>query len=552
MTPERKLEYVVFAFMLVALIAGLIGYIRARDKLARLEAGETTDPPAHDVRRKLRQKMGTIGHGGGTLHDPSDTKSLVLEAAMSMLDADRGLLLGRDDGNGDGNLDVICAIGFKDSDPEQDPFVQQIGGRTLDQDETVREANAVAMPVYIADEFDGAMICAKDDGDFADFDDEVLLALGDHAGAVLDTSRLQGELRTAYLGTVRSLADAIEAKDPGVRTHSEEVARYATAVAARLDLDGRRREELQFGSLLHDVGKIGISERILLKPGRLTDDEFNVVKLHPRIGHRIVAGIPALSGIAPAILHHHERYDGNGYPAGLSGERIPLEARIVGVADSFSAMIADRPYSSGRSPEEACAELERCAGTQFDPEVVRLFVEEVRAHPPGPVPEPDPVLDSELEVHREDERGPLGKPAYALVDNLTLLHSAPYLFERASAEARGGRGCCLVVVSVTGLEDVNERDGFAAGDRLLVRTAAALRRAEAATAGAACRLSGRRLALLVPGAHPGAEDLVSAEVGDGPLVTGVVWEEGESGFELIARAQRTVKATRATGTGGRP
>src|SRR5699024_2775637 len=131
----------------------------------------------------------------------------------------RGLLLGRHDADHDGNLDVICAIGF-DGDPESDPFVQQIGGRTLEEDETVREGNAVAMPVYIADEFDGALICAKDAGDFANFDDEVLLALGDHAGAVLDTSRLQGELRTAYLGTVRSLADAIEAKDPGVRSHS--------------------------------------------------------------------------------------------------------------------------------------------------------------------------------------------------------------------------------------------------------------------------------------------------------------------------------------------
>ncbi len=549
MTPERKLEYVVFAIMLVALIAGLIAYARARDKIARLEAGESK---GHHVRRSLRRKMGSIGHGHGTFHDPSDTKTLVLQAAMSMLDADRGLLLGRHDADHDGNLDVICAIGFGDRDPESDPFVQKIGGRTLDQDETVREANAVAMPVYIADEFDGAMICAKDKGDFAGFDDEVLLALGDHAGAVLDTSRLQGELRTAYLGTVRSLADAIEAKDPGVRTHSEEVARYASAVAARLDMDERRREELQFGSLLHDVGKIGISERILLKPGRLTDDEFNVIKLHPRIGHRIVAGIPALAGIAPAILHHHERYDGGGYPAGLSGERIPLEARIVGVADSFSAMIADRPYSSGLSFEAACAELERCAGTQFDPEVVRLFVEEVRKQPPSPVAAPDPTVDAELEPHREDGRGPLGKPAYALVDNLTLLHSAPYLHERAEAEARGGRGCCLVVVDVAALEAVNERDGFAAGDRLLVRTATALRRAEATTGGVACRLGGRTLALLVPGSHPSPEDAVSAEVGPEAAVTGVSWEDGESGYDLISRAQRTVKASRATGISGSP
>ena len=434
--------------------------------------------------------------------------------------------------------------------PSQTRSSSGSASRTLERDETVRESNAVAMPVYIADEFDGAMICAKEKGDFSQFDDEVLLALGDHAGAVLDTSRLQGELRTAYLGTVRSLADAIEAKDPGVRSHSEEVARYAAAVAARLDLDEMRREELQFGSLLHDIGKIGISERILLKPGRLTEDEFNVIKLHPRIGHRIVAGIPALSGIAPAILHHHERYDGTGYPAGLRGDRIPLEARIVGVADSFSAMIADRPYSPGRSPEEACLELERCAGTQFDPEVVRLFVEEVRAQPPREIPADDAGLDAELDIHRDDGRGPLGKPAYALVDNLTLLHSAPYLHERAGAEARAGRGCCLVVVDLVTLPAVNERDGFAAGDRLLVEAAAALRRTEAATGGVACRLGGRTLALLAPGNLTGADSLVATEIGELGEVSAVTWEDGESGYELVARAQRTLKAARATGTAG--
>lgn len=546
-------ETFVLLLLTATLAVATVAYSRARERLARLEGLESG---GHEVRRALRRKMTRLSHGGHTLHDPSDTKQLVLQAAMSMLEADRGLLLGRDDGDGDGNLDVICALGFDDRDPEEDPFVQSIGSRTLREDETVREANAVAMPVYIADEFDGVMICATDDGDFADFDDEVLLALGDHAGAVLDTSRLQGQLRSAYLGTVRSLADAIEAKDPGVRTHSEEVARYATAVAARLELDPQRREELAFGSLLHDVGKIGISERILLKPGRLTDEEFNVIKLHPRIGHRIVAGIPALAGIAPAVLHHHERYDGTGYPSGLSGERIPLEARIVGVADSFSAMIAERPYSPGRTPEEACQELERCAGSQFDPQVVALFVEEVRRQPPreeATAPGPDEVAaDAELAVHRDGTGpGPLGKPAYALVDSLTLLHSVPYLHERATAEARAGRGLCLVVVDVTNLEEVNEREGFAAGDRVLVEAATALRRAEAATNGVACRLGGRTLALLVPGSSPGAEALVEREVGPDCHVTCTNWEDGETGFELIARAQRTVKLSRATGTSGR-
>ena len=506
MNPERTLVLVVLVVLLVALVVATIAYMRVRDELARREL----DGP---VPRRFRREMQMLRSRAKPLSDVSDTKELVLRTAMSLLEADRGLLLGRDDADGDGNLDVICAVGFAEGDdPESNPFVQRIGGRTLERDETVREASSVAMPVYIADEFDGALVCAKDKGDFSHYDDEVLLALGDHAGAVLGSSRLQGELRTAYMGTVRALADAIEAKDPSVRSHSEEVARYSAAVAARLELDPDRREELLFGSLLHDVGKIGISERILLKPARLTRDEFDVVKLHPAIGHRLVQSIPALAGVAPAILHHHERYDGKGYPTGLAGEEIPLEARIIGVADSFSAMLADRPYSRGRSPAEACAELERCAGTQFDPEVVELFVEEVRKHPPST---DEPLL---------------------------LLHSAPYLHERADAEARRAelQGGTFAVIAV---------DAGASPDREL---ADALHRAAVTAGGIAARLDERRLAVLVPGAAAPVAETLSGQIGDGRHMVDATWQPGESGTDLLARAQSTWNTTRATGASGNP
>ena len=180
---------------------------------------------------------------------------------------------------------------------------------------------------------------------------------------MLHNERLRGELRTSYVATVTMLSDAIAAKDPFVGGHSEEVSAYVSAVAERLGIDQRRREELLFGSLLHDLGKIGISERILLKPAGLTVEERAIVELHPRIGYKLVSRIPRLETIALAVLHHHERWDGTGYPGRLKGEQIPLEARIIGVADAFSAMTADRPYSRRRPLEEACAEIERCAGT---------------------------------------------------------------------------------------------------------------------------------------------------------------------------------------------
>jgi diguanylate cyclase (GGDEF)-like protein len=549
MSTQRVLEWVLLAVFMVLAVTYWLLWRRARAQLEDAASDRDVRPV-----RALRRKMLRLNHGQSPMHHASNTEKLVLEAAMAILEADRGLLLGRDDADGDGNLDVICAIGF-DADPESDPFVQRIGERSLDRDETVREANAVAMPVYIADEFDGALICAKDDGDFSDYDDDLLLALGDHAGAVLDNSQMRSELRAAYVGTVRSLADAIEAKDPAVRTHSEEVARYVSAVAARMDLDPRRREELLFASLLHDVGKIGISDRILFKPDRLTREEFNIVKLHPRIGHRIVSAIPALTSLAPAVLHHHERFDGSGYPMGLEGERIPLEARIVGVADSFSAMVADRPYARGRSAQEACAELERCAGTQFDPEVVRLFVDEVRAHPlpaiEGEVS--DAALEAELAVHRDgSDQGPLGEPAYALVDNLTLLHSCSHLHELLGAEARRAAvqqvGFGLVLIEMEHLHAINRQSGFAEGDRAVLQVAAVLRRTEAELGGVACRASGRRFAVVLPradaAAAAAAAERLTAELRNTQQcsVQAVTWQPGDDAFALLDRARRELSA----------
>ena len=237
------------------------------------------------------------------------------------------------------------------------------------------------------------------------------------------------------------LAEAIEAKDPFLRGHSDEVSRYVGAVARRMGLESPQRERLIFGSLLHDVGKIGISERILLKPARLTPEERAVIELHPRIGYRLVERVPALREIAPAILYHHERYDGTGYPARLAGEQIPIEARIVCVADSFSAMTAERPYRPRMSLDDACGELERCAGSQFDPEVVRIFCEEVRAHP---VSDDEAIAaalaaDPDIELQRGADEPLLGHGPLAVTDNLTLLYSHRYFHEVAAKEVERSR-----------------------------------------------------------------------------------------------------------------
>lgn len=510
---------------------------------------------------RLHREQGPIGHSG-------DVRQAVLEVALKLVEAEKGLLLSREDEDGDGRLDLVCSLNF-DNATEDSVVAQEFAGRVLEREATVREddsstlrqegrtaadaeiRNLLAIPIYVQDEFSGVVVCANREGGFEELDDDVLLSLGDHAGAVLENGRLHGALRSSYLATVRMLAEAIEAKDPGVRLHSDEVAGYVSAVAERLALPAQRREELLIGSLLHDVGKIGISERILLKPGALSAEERSTIELHPRIGYRLVQQVPALEPIAAAVLHHHERYDGDGYPSGLRGEQIPLEARVIGVADSFSAMTSDRPYRAPLSLDEACEELERCAGSQFDPQVVMLFVEEVRKRPASvrdPAETGAALADPELAAHRVPGEAVLGAGQVAVTDNLTLLYSHRYLHELAQAQATRaalqGHPFTVVLCELAGLPEVNARDGYAAGDAVIQDAARATERAAGRAGGTACRYGGGRLAIVLPETSTAAGDALCVELEAelAPAGTAVVsayaeWEPGETGTAVIARAR---------------
>ncbi len=543
-----------------------------RDRLARERDEEraarermtASRDDTRDWNQKLRAQVARMQHERGVL-GRHDVREMVLELTMQLTEADKGILLS-DRETTSGKLRVVCALGF-DNDPQDSALAQRFASEVIERDTTIREdggaqiesarrtaadeevQNLLAIPVYLTEGFAGVIVCANRDGGFDHLDDDVLLAVGDHAGAVLQNARLHGDLRSAYLSTIRVLADAIELKDPELRGHSDAVSEYVMAVADRLQFEPRRREELIFASLLHDVGKLGISERILLKPARLTDEEFNVMKLHPRIGYQLVRQVPALQSIAPAVLHHHERFDGRGYPGQLSGEMIPLEARIISVADTFSAMTSDRPYSAARTAEEACAELERCAGGQFDPEVVRLFVEEVRRRPPEALeadtgaPEPDPVLS----VHRANGDFVLGARAFAVTDSLTLLYSHRHFHESARAEAHRAalqdRPFAIVVAELINLAEVNREHGFAAGDEALQFVAGGIQRLAARWRGHGFRPSGRRFAVLVSGADECAAEEISrslaAELAEGPaevLLGAAAWRAGEDGEQVIARA----------------
>jgi HD-GYP domain-containing protein (c-di-GMP phosphodiesterase class II) len=172
-----------------------------------------------------------------------------------------------------------------------------------------------------------------------------------------------------------TLSAALESRDPYLRGHSARVTLIAEGLARKLGWRGERLEALRLGGSLHDVGKIAVDASLLCKPGPLTEEELAEIRTHPIEGARLIEAVPDFRAALPYVRHHHERWDGGGYPDGLGGEDIPVEARLLGVADAFDAMTSDRSYRPALSVEQALTELERCAGSQFDPELTELFVE---------------------------------------------------------------------------------------------------------------------------------------------------------------------------------
>lgn len=188
----------------------------------------------------------------------------------------------------------------------------------------------------------------------------------------MDEKELYREMTSQIIETI---ARAVDAKDPYTNGHSKRVAHYSVEIGKKLNLSSENLEFLRYAALLHDIGKIGIPDRILQKPEGLTPGEYLQIKQHPKIGAEILRGAPLLKGVDVGAQYHHERWDGTGYMEGLSGEDIPLFARIIGVADTYDTMRSDRPYHKAESRENTIAEFKRCAGSQFDPKLVQIMVE---------------------------------------------------------------------------------------------------------------------------------------------------------------------------------
>lgn len=216
---------------------------------------------------------------------------------------------------------------------------------------------------------------------FTGADEQLLEVLGAHLGFCLEHVRVVERLQRTILQTVTALSALVESKDDYTEGHCQRIAELSLALGLRLGLPPERLEVLTYAAILHDIGKVAVPDAILLKPGPLTPEEFAVMKEHATVGRRVLESIDLFAEVAQVVEQHHERYDGTGYPRGLRGEEILLEARILAVADAFDAMTSTRPYRRALPRDQAVAELRRGAGAQFDPRVVEAFVADIGGEP---------------------------------------------------------------------------------------------------------------------------------------------------------------------------
>lgn len=328
---------------------------------------------------------------GSTL-DMEELLNSVLDSALSIFDLDLGYVALRDTDSG--TLEIRAIRDGDDAATGADAvrstmsewvvregrpliFNPDAGSRDTQIDTVTGARAALCVPLVSSEGTIGSITIGSTAPAYRfDSDDVRLLStIANHVTMAIGNIELFLSLQEAYLATVRSLATAVDAKDSYTRGHSDHVASYAMMIAEKIGLSHDQKVALEMAAYLHDIGKIGVAEEILLKPGRLSDPEMEQMRHHPLIGANILKPVAFPWAINPVVRHHHESYDGTGYPAGLKGDEIPLLARILTVADSFEAMTADRPYRQGMSIAKAVQELKDCSGTQFDPRVVELFLE---------------------------------------------------------------------------------------------------------------------------------------------------------------------------------
>jgi len=284
----------------------------------------------------------------------------------------------------------VSGMVAKTGDPLLIPAVDGSGGIKSESRYGFTRRSVISAPIKIRDKFLGVIELDNKKGaaGFNEDDLQMLQSIANQAAVAIENANLYRQVQRSYFDTIKALVQAVEEKDNYTRGHSERVTTFSIKIAEKMGFSSRKLQAIRYGGVLHDIGKIGINVNIIQKPGRLTQEEYTIIKNHPLIGERIISPIAFLKDVLPVVSQHHERYDGKGYPLGLDGSKTAPEARVMAVADAYDAMITARPYRNPRPREEAIAELRRCSGTQFDPIVVEHFLE---------------ILDEDPEIRKLEE-----------------------------------------------------------------------------------------------------------------------------------------------------
>jgi putative nucleotidyltransferase with HDIG domain len=364
-----------------------------------------------DQYKAAHKSLETLYRIANVIHQEEDLNELsesIMDAIFQLFKADRSILLMRD-ADFD-TLDPVVLRKASDAPVDRRLSISQtivnevvqkgISILTFDaqEDERFKSGESVVMqgirsvmcvPVQTGDHTLGAIYIDTigHPGRFSENDLELLSAIGKQAGIAIQRARLLDDLVESYYSTVRTLVAAVEAKDSYTRGHSERVTAYAISLGQILGLTEDTLDVLRLASLLHDIGKIGVPESVLNKPGSLTNEEWQIIKRHPEVGASIVKNIrgQSVEVIARIVRHHHERVDGNGYPDGLKGNDIPFLARILAVADSYDAMTSKRSYRGSLRKTKVLREIQNGSGTQFDESAASAMVELIKANEVSPI-----------------------------------------------------------------------------------------------------------------------------------------------------------------------
>jgi diguanylate cyclase (GGDEF)-like protein len=349
------------------------GSVRRASRSTSPLRASTVNGASPDRRQRWRAVAGDIGLGVARESDSGISAAVAVTELQDVLQLELCAVLQL---VSSGRLEVIAEAGPATPSAQSRDADDGSIGRALREKRRVKGGSSqeVAVPLIVGGRAWGAVSCVAGQRPLDDVDAELIAGVAEHLSAAIRTGDLYEQLTKSMIGTAEALAAALEAKDSYTADHARSIADLAVDVGSELNLSESAIDDLRYGGIFHDVGKIAIPDALINKPGPLTDEEFEVIKQHPAIGAEILAPVPFLYGVRTIVRHAHEHWDGSGYPEGLTGQQIPLGARIVLAVDAYHAMTSDRPYRQAMSHEEACKELEDNAGSQFDPEVVQAVL----------------------------------------------------------------------------------------------------------------------------------------------------------------------------------